>query len=140
LTVNPPPNKFVNLTKDTCIANLNNIGVSLGSSSKGVIISFNALKQLKVDKTTVLPRQKGDKCIGIDCETNPFTLNDDEEPEVDRVLLAHLVNEVPDVDLDCSDLATRLCDLRASRRKPKSSSKKHKARKRPHKTNKSVSP
>lgn len=43
------------------------------------------------------------------------------------MLLTHVVKEVTDVDLDDSDLDTRICDLRASERKSMSSSKKYKA-------------
>ena len=109
----------IDIQKDTCIANLNSIGISLGSTSKAINVSYNALKRIKVDRVTVQPNLKGTGRALFDF--NPFELSDEEDHENDCGLLSHLVKEVTDVDLDDLDLATKICDLKESGRKSKSS-------------------
>lgn len=130
-----PQNFAVNLPLDACIANLNSIGISLDSSTKAINVSYNALKRIEVDRTTVQPRTGRD---GSDA--NPFDLSDEEDPENDSGLLSHLVKDITDVDLDDLDLGTRICDLKVAGRKSKSACKKDKAQKRAQILNKSVSP
>ena len=112
------------------------MGISLGSSSKTISVSYNALKRIEVDRVTVQPKQTGGKCIAKESDFKLFVLSDDEEPEEDTLLLSHLVKLVTDVDLDDSNLATRICDFSASSRKSKSISKIIKARKKVNKLNK----
>jgi len=50
------------------------------------------------------------------------------------------VKDITDVDLDDLDLGTKICDLKVSGRKSKSSSIKEKARKRAQKTKKKEFP
>ena len=120
---------------DACVANLNSIGIYLGSSSKAINVSYNALKRIEVDRVTVQSR------IGrVSSDVNPFDLSDEDDPENDSGLLSHLVKDITDVDLDNLDLGTRICDLKVTDRKSKSSSKKAKARKKTHKLTNSVSP
>jgi len=42
---------------DICVANLKSIGISMGSSSKEINVSLNALKRIEVDKVTVQPKK-----------------------------------------------------------------------------------
>ena len=128
----------VELQRDACIANFNFIRISLGNSSNAINVSYNTLKRIEVDRVTVQPKIKGTGRVGSDF--NPFGLSDEEDRDSDCGLLSHLVKEVTDVDLDDLDLATRICDLKESDRKSKSSSKKVKIRRRQQKLNKSVSP
>ena len=121
---------------DTCTSNLNSIGISMGSTPKTIKVSYNALKHIKIDKIKVQPKA-GRTSTG---EVNPFSLSDGEDSEDDSSLLSRLVKDITDVDLDDLDLGTKICDLKVSGRKSKSSSKKEKARKRAQKTKKGVSP
>ena len=114
--------------KDTCIASLNSLGISLGTTSKAINVSYNALKRIEVDRVTVQPNLKGTGKMGFDL--NPFELNDEEDHENDSGLLSHLVKEITDVDLEDLDLDTRICDLKESGRKSKSSTKKDKTSRR----------
>ena len=98
----------------------------MGSSSKEINISFNALKRVKVDRVTVQPKNKR-----ADTVLNHFDLSDAEDSENDNRLLSHLIKDITDVDLDDPDLGMRICDLKVTGRKSKSSAKKAKARKRP---------
>ena len=107
----------------------------MGSSSKEINVSFNALKRVEVDRVTVQPKNKR-----ADIVLNPFDLSDAEDSENDNRLLSHLIKDITDVDLDEPDLGMRICDLKVTRRKSKSSAKKAKAGKKTQKLNKSVSP
>ena len=129
------PQPALKLPLETCSANLKTIGISMGSSSKTITVSYNALKRIEVDKDTVQARDGR-----TSNDVNPFELSDEEDPENDNGLLSHLIKDITDVDLDEPDLDIRICDLKVSGRKSKSSSKKAKARKKAQKLNKSVSP
>ena len=137
------PQKGPNMPKDTgkspidtCTSNLNSIGISMGSTPKTIKVSYNALKHIKIDKIKVQPKA-GTAGSG---EVNPFSLSDGEDSEDDSSLLSRLVKDITNVDLDDLDLGTKICDLKVSGRKSKSSSKKEKARKRAQKTKKGISP
>ena len=107
----------------------------MGSSSKEINVSFNSLKRIEVDKVTVQPKNKS-----VDTVVNPFDLSDEEDLENENKLLSHLIKDITDVNLDDLDLGMRICDLKVTRHKSKSSAKKAKARKKTQKLNKSVSP
>ena len=76
----------------------------------------------------------------MDTVLNPFDLSDEEDPENENRLLSHLIKDITDVDLDDLDLGMRICDLKVTGRKSKSTSKKAKAQKKTQKLNKSVTP
>ena len=97
-------------------------GISMGSTPKTIKVSYNALKHIEIDKIEVQPKA-GRTSTG---EVNPFSLSDGEDSEDDSSLLSHLVKDITDVDLDDLDLG-KICDLKVSGRKSKSSSKKEKA-------------
>ena len=105
----------------------------MGSTPKTIKVSYNALKHIEIDKIKVQPKASR----AGSGEVNPFSLSDGEDSEDDSSLLSHLVKDITDVDLV---LGTKICDLKVSGRKSKSSSKKEKARKRAQKTKKGVSP
>ena len=98
----------------------------MGSSSKEINVSFNALKWVEVDRVTVQPNNKR-----ADTILNPFDLSDEEDSENDNMLLSHLIKDITDVDLDDPDLGMRICDLKVTGRKSKSLAKKVMAQKRP---------
>ena len=130
------PNKPKNTGKspiDTCTSNLNSIGISMGSTPKTIKVSYNALKHIKIDKIKVQPKA-GTAGSG---EVNPFSLSDGEDSEDDSSLLSHLVKDITDVDLV---LGTKICDLKVSGCKSKSSSKKERLEREPKKLNKRISP
>ena len=135
MTPNTPKNAGKSLF-DTCTSNLNSIGIFMGSTPKTIKVSYNALKHIKIDKIKVQPKA-GTAGSG---EVNPFSLSDGEDSEDDSSLLSRLVKDITNVDLDDLDLGTKICDLKVSGRKSKSSSKKEKARKRAQKTKKGISP
>ena len=124
-------------SQDTRITKLNSIGISLENNANEISVSYNALKRIEVDRFSFRPKLKGDARAST--EPNPFDLSDGENHETDNDLLSHLVKDITEVDLDDLDLDTRICDLKVSGRKTKSSSKKDKVRRKHHKRNKSVS-
>ena len=68
---------------------------------------FNALKRIEVDRFAIQPK------IGrASLDVNPFELSDEEDSENDSGLFSHLVKDITYVDLDDSDLGTRICDLK----------------------------
>ena len=93
---------------------------------KEINVSFNALKRVEVDRVTVQPKNKR-----ADTILNPFDLSDEEDSENDNMFFSHLIKDITDVDLDEPDLGMRICDLKVTRHKSKSSAKKAKAQKRP---------
>jgi len=70
---------------------------------------FNALKRIEVDRFAI-QRKIGRASLDV----NPFELSDEEDPENDSGLFSHLVKDITYVDLDDSDLGTRICDLKVS--------------------------
>ena len=88
-----------------------------------------------MDKVTVQTKNKS-----VDTVVNPFDLSDEEDSENDNRFFSHLIKDITDVDLDEPDLGMRICDLKVTRRKSKSSAKKAKVRKKTQKLNKSVPP
>ena len=108
----------------------------MGSTPKTIKVSYNALKHIEIDKIKVQPKASR----AGSGEVNPFSLSDGEDSEDDSSLLSRLVKDITNVDLDDLDLGTKICDLKVSGRKSKSSSKKEKARKRAQKTKKGISP
>ena len=133
----PPGNisSNIKLPVINCVANLKSIGISMSSSSKEISVSSNALKRIEVDKVKVQPKNKK-----ADTVLNPFDLSDEEDLENENKLLSHLIKDITNVDLDDPDLGMRICDLKVTGRKSKSTAKKAKAQKKAQKLNKSVSP
>ena len=70
---------------------------------------FNALKRIEVDRFAI-QRKIGRASLDV----NPFELSDEEDPENDSGLFSHIVKDITYVDLDDSDLGTRICDLKVS--------------------------
>ena len=68
---------------------------------------FNALKRIEVDRFAI-QRKIGRASLDV----NPFELSDEEDSENDSGLFSHLVKDITYVDLDDSDLGTRICDLK----------------------------
>jgi len=124
LKLQPSSISIVSIPQKRCISNLSNVGLVLGSNSNIINLSINALKRVKVDRTTVTPNQKETKRLGVG--ENPFAASDDEDTENDGTLLEHLVKEITDVGLDDLYLDTKICDLMVTGRKSKASSKKRK--------------
>ena len=54
---------------------------------------------------------------------NPFESSDDEVAEVDGDLLAHLIKNVSEVDLEMEDLDMKICEFMASSRKSRKNRK-----------------
>nr|ABA98398.1 retrotransposon protein, putative, unclassified [Oryza sativa Japonica Group] len=122
---NLPSSSIVYLSNEQFSSNLGKIGVSLGSGSENVAFSVNAIKHMEVDRWKVAPKPKMKaKVIDEANDQNPFHDGDDEDAEPDGILLAHLVKEVSEVDLDDAELSRTICDLIATPRKSKSASKK----------------
>jgi len=70
---------------------------------------FNALKRIEVDRFAI-QRKIGRASLDV----NPFELSDEEDSENDSGLFSHLVKDIAYLDLDDSDLGTRICDLKVS--------------------------
>jgi len=89
---------------------------------------YQCFKKIEVDRTIVTPptkqSKKGDMNAGV---TKPLILDaSDDEAIVDD----DLIKDVLEVDFEDMDPDTKLCDLKATIRKSKSTSRKHKIRKR----------
>ena len=118
---------FTSLSNDTFTSNLGKLGVSLGSCSNEINLSIKTLKHIEVDRLKVTPSSKKTKIKtnnDLSIEMNPFDWSEVEDTEPDGALLAHLVKEVSEVDWDDAELGTKICDLMATARKSKSSSRK----------------
>ena len=61
---------------------------------------------------------------------NPFESIDDETVDVNNDLLAHLIKDISEVDLEMEDLDMKICDLKASSHKSNKNKKPKKSRKR----------
>ena len=70
---------------------------------------FNALKRIEVDRFAI-QRKIGRASLDV----NPFELSDEEDSENDSGLFSHLVKDIAYLNLDDSDLGTRICDLKVS--------------------------
>jgi len=127
LTLQPSSISIVSIPQKRCISNLSNVGLVLGSNSNTINLSINALKRVKVDRTTVTPNQKETKRLGVG--ENPFAASDDEDTENGGTLLEHLVKEITDVGLDDLYLDTKICDLMVTGRKSKIAEEKRKSHK-----------
>jgi len=68
---------------------------------------FNALKRIEVDRFAI-QRKIGRASLDV----NPFELSDEEDSENDSGLFSHLVKDIAYLNLDDSDLGTRICDLK----------------------------
>lgn len=127
----PPQSKHVfsitSLPDDRVSSHLSNVGVSLGSSSSDITISINKLKHIELDRSIAAPKINGShqpfKNQTLE-KDNPFDASDDEDTELDSSLLAHLVKDVSEADLDDVDMSSKICDLMVSARKSKSNKKK----------------
>ena len=89
----------------------------MGSNGRDISISSNVLKHMEVDRLKAIPPVSG----------KPTTSIIDEEEmhaTVDGHLLSHFVGEVAEVDSDDEFGLGSLFELKASRRKSKSSSSK----------------
>lgn len=126
---------------DFVASNLSSLGVSLGNSHDEISFSLNALKHIEVDRTKAT--NKTSECNHskhVFSEVDHFTTSDDEGDD-DVALLAHLVKDLTEIDMDDVDQSDKICDLLVSTRKSKSSSKRkeRKARSQNPKASKSVS-
>jgi hypothetical protein len=107
---------FLSFSSPAISSKLNSLGVNLGSSENEISVSTRVLKHMEFDRLTVIPKAS---------TTLDSTYLDEEEAisTSDGQLLSHLVGEVSEVGLDEDDLYS-LYELKASRRKTKSSSNK----------------
>jgi hypothetical protein len=103
------------------VANLNNVGLSLGNSFNSVSISASSLRQMEFDRLKV----------ALVSPSKPvFSLSDKDDEGVyavsDGQLLSHLVGEVSEVSLD-DDVLGSVFELQATERKSRTSSIKRNA-------------
>uniref|UniRef100_J3KUY4 Reverse transcriptase domain-containing protein n=1 Tax=Oryza brachyantha TaxID=4533 RepID=J3KUY4_ORYBR len=100
-----PKSSLEYLSNDSCISNLDKLGVSSGKDY--LAISIDKIKHMEVDRWRAAPRNKGQKNNST-MVTDPFDDSEDEDSKTDGVLLAHLVKEVSEVDLDEAELSTSI--------------------------------
>jgi hypothetical protein len=107
---------FLSFSSPVISSKLNSLGIKLGSNEKEVSVSTRVLRHMEFDCTTVIPKAS---------TLLDSTYLDEEEANAtsDGQLLSHLVGEVSEVVLDEEDFYS-LLELKASRRKSKSSSNK----------------
>jgi hypothetical protein len=88
---------------------LASVGVNIGRNDKEISFSSNALRQMEVDRLTVIPKDSAFSCT---------TYDDDEEAisTSDGQLLSQLIGEVSDVIMDEAKLSS-LYELKASGQK-----------------------
>jgi len=75
------------------------------------------------NKSKALPS----KALAMELCDDSFITSDDEVDAVDNDLLAHLIKDISEVDFDEVELDTKLCDLMATNRKSKKSTKKRRS-------------
>ena len=111
---------IANMPDDNCVANLDSLGFRMKKSSSRVNLSIKALKQVDIDRIKLdqSNKQKAARSAILENrEVNPFDSSDDEATDLDGDLLAHLIKDVSEVDLEMEDLDMKICDLKASSRK-----------------------
>jgi hypothetical protein len=83
------------------------------------------LKHIEVDRTKATNKTlvECNHSKHVFSEVDPFTTSDDEGDD-DVALLAHLVKDLTEIDMDDVDQSDKICDLLVSTRKSKSSSKR----------------
>lgn len=89
----------------------------MGNSHDEIYFSLNALKHIEVDRTKAT--NKTSECNHskhVFSEVDPFTTSDDEGDD-DVALLAHLVKDLTEIDMDDVDQSDKICDLLVSTRK-----------------------
>lgn len=114
---------FTTLSDEQCSTNLGNMGIILGNTTSVVSFSINALKRIEVDRLSLVPKHKH---TDHSREGSWLcTSNSDEEDDNSGAdaLIDSMVNDMVDVDLDDSALDTKICDLKASARKFRMSTK-----------------
>jgi hypothetical protein len=89
------------------------IGINLRNSTDKIEASILSLKYSERDSAYATYVKK--------TPCNPFLTDpsDDEDDVIDTALLAHLVDEVSELDLDEVNLDTKICDLLVPGRKSK---------------------
>jgi hypothetical protein len=111
MSTQPSSYSFESLSDELCERDLSNLGFKMEKDTWGINFSLNALRRIERD------RCKENQIIRPDPSISPFELSDDEATDGDGALLAHLIKDVSEVDLETEDLDTKLCDLMASSRK-----------------------
>src|SRR5947207_2154680 len=115
-----PSFSIATMSDENCVVNLDNIGFRMKKNSAGVNLSIKALKRVEVDRIKMhqSSKQKAARSASLENrEANPFESSDDEDAEIEADLLAHLIKDVSEVDLETEDLDMKICDLMASSRK-----------------------
>lgn len=105
----------------------NQVGISLGTTATAFDLSVNNLRHMHIDRSKVYPKKHNSTLSKEDFshdEMDPFLTSDNEGDDYDNGLLAHLVKDISEVDLDEVDQSTELCDLFVSSRKSKPLNKK----------------
>lgn len=105
----------------------NQVGISLGTTATAFDLSVNNLRHMHIDRSKVYPKKHNSTLSKEDFshdEMDPFLTSDNEGDDYDNALLAHLVKDISEVDLDEVDQSTELCDLFVSSRKSKPLNKK----------------
>jgi hypothetical protein len=115
---------FPSMSNDSCSRNLKTLGFTLGKHSDVVNLAVNALKNIEINRSSVAPTLKTQSAMPSS------DTSDDDDTTTNGALLAHLVRDVSEVDFDEANLDLKICDLLASNRKSRNSSKKkgHKSR------------
>ena len=122
MSTQPSSYSFESLSDELCERNLSNLGFKMEKDTSEVNFSLNALRRIERDMC------KENQIIRPDPSISPFELSDDEATDGDGALLAHLIKDVSEVDLETEDLDTKLCDLMASSRKSHKNRKNKKIR------------
>jgi hypothetical protein len=102
---------FLPLSDNAISSKLASVGVSLGSNKFDISVSAKALRHMEFDRLKVNPK--------VSAKSDSSILDEEElSATLDGQLLAHLVGEVAEVDLDEMMLSS-VYDLKASTRKSK---------------------
>ena len=122
-TATRPSQSLPSLPHVNVASNLKSLGVSLGTSNVSFLL--NVLKHIEVDRTKVATKpRENNQSISFVSEVDPFMTSDDEGDDIDGALLAHLVKDISEIDMEDVDQSNKICDLLVSTRKSKSSSKR----------------
>nr|XP_051230168.1 uncharacterized protein LOC127348110 [Lolium perenne] len=108
-----PSKSFISFPDSRISSNLSSLGASLGNTSDEISVSANVLRQMELDRLTVVSN----------VSTGPETsiIADDEEDDIlDGQLLSGIIGNILEVDLEHSELSS-VYDLKASARGSRSS-------------------
>jgi hypothetical protein len=108
-----PSKSFISFSDSRISSNLSSLGVSLGNTSDEILVSAKMLRQMELDRLTVVSN------ISTGPETS-VVADDEDDGILDGQILSAIIGNISEVDLEHSELSS-VYDLKASTRGSRSS-------------------